>query len=86
MFPDHEDLPACKLCNNGPNFKRRSDRRKPLDEFESELHVCLCHFQKLRLISLHVCEGQEKLKSFPGIAIPHLPTDVILQGSLQNGF
>ena len=42
---EHGDPLACEFCNDAENFKGRPNRRKPLGEFKSQLHVGLRHFQ-----------------------------------------
>src|ERR1700738_3536853 len=64
MLPEHGDPLTCEFCNDTGKFNGRPNRRKPLGEFKSKLHVGLCHFQQLCLISPHVCRGWKKSNPF----------------------
>jgi hypothetical protein len=49
MLLEHGDPLACEFFNDAENINGRPNRRKPLGEFKSKLHVGLCHFQQLCL-------------------------------------
>ena len=54
ILPEYGDPGACEFCDDTGKFKGRPNRRKPLSEIKSKLHVGLCHFQQLCLIGRHV--------------------------------
>jgi hypothetical protein len=77
---EQRDPLACEFRRDAENVERRPDRRKPLGEFESKLHIGQRHIQKLGLISLQVRGGRRKIKPPVRSAIRHGRFEVILKG------
>jgi hypothetical protein len=69
MLPEHGDPPACEFCDDTGKFNGRSNRRKPLSEFNSELHVGLSDFQQLCLKSPFAVAEEKSIPFFEPLSV-----------------
>jgi len=65
MLPEQGDPLGCEFCYDVEKLNGRPNRRQPLAEFKRKLHISLCHFRQLCLISPHISGGWGEIKSFP---------------------